>query len=114
MITQEAIREIIAQYERFGWQLERVVITPELRLSLTRSSDDIFKGKPIAESDLDAAWFSRLNDNGRVAWELRSLGVTPFALVDSAVPDASESDLNELFQRVEDEMRGRLIRPRGN
>ena len=114
MISYEAVSEILAQYQRFGWQLERVVLTPELKLRLARSADELFEGKPIMESDLDAAWFSRTNENGRVAWELRSLGATPFALVDSAMPNSSESELNELFQRVEDEMRERLIRPRGN
>ena len=114
MITEEAVREIIAQYNRFGWKLERIILKPEVRSELSSSAPGLFDKNIVSESDLNAAWFSRLNANGRMAWELRALGPTPFALVDSAEPSATESDLNELFQRVENEMRQRVIRPQEN
>ena len=81
-----------------------------------RSIAELFEDIPVAESDLNAAWFSRPNANGRIAWELRSLGPTPVRLVDSSEPEAAESELTELFERVENQMRqrssgrGKLIR----
>jgi hypothetical protein len=114
VITEDSVREILAQYERFGWQLERVLLNPKVKVSLGELAHELFDVDALVESDLDAAWFSRSNSNGRVAWELRSLGPTPFALVDSAEPNASDQDLNELFERVENQMRLRLIRPTEN
>jgi hypothetical protein len=111
VISEDAVREIVSQYKSFEWRLERVLLTPALKKGLGDSITVLFKDKTMVESDLDAAWFSRSAANGRIAWELRSLTSTPFALVDSSAPDANGSELNELFSRVEGEMRQRLIRP---
>lgn len=111
MISEDAVRQILSQYKKFGWRLERVLLTSDLKKSLGDSIAVIFGDITIAESDLDAAWFSRPADNGRIAWELRSLTNTPFALVDSSEPEADETELAEIFSRVEDQMRQRLIRP---
>lgn len=111
MISGDAVREILSQYNRFGWRLERVLLTSDLKKSLSGSIAALFDDRTVAESDLDAAWFSRPAVNGRIAWELRSLTNTPFALVDSSEPEADESELAEIFSRVEDQMRQRLIRP---
>ena len=114
MISEDAITDILGQYRKFGWELERVILSPALRSVLKTPSDVLFDGCEVAESEIDAAWFSRLNANGRTAWELRSLTAAPFALVESTGPDPTAEELSELFQRVEDQMRERVIRPRGN
>jgi len=111
VISEDAVREILSQYKKFGWRLERVLLTPDLKKGIVDSIKVLFEDKTIIESDLDAAWFTRSAVNGRIAWELRSLTNTPFALVVSSAPDAGGSELNELFSRVEDEMRQRLVRP---
>ena len=111
MISEDGVREILSQYKNFGWRLERVLLTPDLKKSLGDSIKVLFEDKTIIESDLDAAWFSRPAANGRIAWELRSLTSTPFALVDSSEPEGDESELAEIFSRIEDQMRQRLIRP---
>ena len=111
MISENSVREILSQYKRFGWRLERVLLTPDLKKSLGESIATLFENASVAESDLDAAWFSRPAVNGRTAWELRSLTNTPFALVDSSEPETDESGLAKIFSRVEDQMRQRLIRP---
>jgi hypothetical protein len=111
VINEDAVREILSQYKRFGWRLERVLLTRDLKESLGESIRALFDDITVAESDLDAAWFSRPAVNGRIAWELRSLTNTPLALVDSSEPEADESELAEMFSRVEDQMRQRLIRP---
>jgi hypothetical protein len=110
VISEDAVREILSQYKKFGWRLERVLLTSDLKKSLGDSIAILFENASVAESDLDAAWFSRPAVNGRIAWELRSLTNTPFALVDSSEPEADESELAEIFSRIEDEMRQRLIR----
>ena len=114
MIRADDVRETLAQYQKFGWRLERVILTPVVRDALSVAAIELFKEIPVTESDLNAMWFSRANANGRIAWELRTLGPTPFALVDSTEPGAAESELTELFERVENQMRQRLIRPREN
>lgn len=111
MISGDAVREILSQYNRFGWRLERVLLTSRLKKDLNGSIATLFEGITLVESDLDAAWFSRPAVNGRIAWELRPLTNNPFALVDSSDPEAHESELAEIFSRVEDQMRQRLIRP---
>jgi hypothetical protein len=111
VISEDGVREILSQYKRFGWQLERVLLTPDLKKSLGESIATLFENVSVVESDLDAAWFSRPAVNGRIALELRSLTNSPFALLDSSGPAAGESELAEIFSRVEDQMRERLIRP---
>ena len=114
MITEDHIREILAQYKSFGWKLERILLSSEVKDVVRVSLSDILDKHQTIDSDLNAVWLSRLNENGRVAWELRSLGPTPFALVESTEPNAPEMELIELFERVENQMRKRLIRPREN
>jgi hypothetical protein len=106
-----AIREILSQYDKFGWRLDHILLSTDLKDRLSQEASVIFDGIRVEESDLDAAWFARTSTNGRVAWELRSLGPSPFALVDSTEQNASVEDLTSLFQRVEMEMRQRLVRP---
>lgn len=111
MISETAIREVLSQYDRFDWRLDHVLLSPKLRDRLSEEASTVFENVPIEESDLDAAWFSRISTNGRVAWELRSLGSSPFALVDSSEQNATRDELTSLFQRVEMDMRRRIIRP---
>ena len=101
------VGSIISQYEKFGWTLHHVLLSPE---SKRGSLEKSFSGVDVVDSDIDAAWFSRPAENGRVAFELRSLAQTPFALVDSADPDASESELAEMFAATERKLRERLSR----
>lgn len=54
---------------------------------------------PIIDSEIDAAWFSRPPKPGGVAWELRYLGVTPFALVEQA--DEDSDDFEAMLASVE-------------
>jgi hypothetical protein len=114
VISEDAISEILSQYKKFGWRLERVLLSDELTRSLGEMTESLFGGLSPGESDLDAAWFSRPNANGRLAWELRSLTTAPFALVDSTEPEPDPTELDNLFQRVEEQLRQRLIRPQGN
>ena len=108
MIDDLTVRGLIAQYERFEWRLHHVLLTPETQSALYASFKELFGNVEVIESDINAIWFSRPAQNGRLAFELRALGNTPFALVDSSEPDANEIDLQTLFRRVEGKMRERL------
>jgi len=108
MIDARAIQGLLAQYQRFDWQLHHVLMTREMRDTLPASLTVLFGNAEIVDSDINAVWFSRPAENGRIAFELRALSNTPFALVDSSEPGADETDLAALFQRVEGKMRERL------
>lgn len=110
MIDPAAVTALVSQYERFGWRLDHVVLSSETKSGLGPDVSEIFRGVPIADSDIDGLWFTRPAANGRIAAELRSLGGTPFALVDSVSSDAQENEWAEAFQRTESRLRERSKR----
>lgn len=91
------IESIIAQYEKHGWRLRRVILTEESQTTLGRDSD-VFQQAEVVSSDLDAAWFSRVSDPGKETWELRRLGPAPFA-IDAFLSDELGSEENEEILR---------------
>lgn len=98
-MTQADLESIVAQYERNGWVLRRILLTAATRPRITRTP----AGVPVSDSDLDAAWFSRPPQAGTYAWEVRYLGPTPFALVEHL--DDSEPDFEQRLRAVEDRLR---------
>jgi hypothetical protein len=82
MIDASQIQAILAQYEKHGWTLRRVLLCEPTRGSLIDSLDYVFGKVTIASAEIDAAWFSRPSGVGREAWELRRLTGAPFALVE--------------------------------
>lgn len=103
MIDAAAIREIVAIYKKHDWILRRVLLSPDLRSRLAGMSVDTFDGVPIIDSDIDVAWFSRVPKPGGVAWELRHLSDTPFALLERA--DESSVDFEDRLQAVESRLK---------
>lgn len=99
MIDAESVKEIIAIYSKHGWLLRRVLLS-------TKSKNDLsglFAGIEIRDSAIDAAWFSRPPRNGGVAWELRYLGNTPFALFEMA--DENAADFEQVLAAVVERLR---------
>lgn len=95
MISAETLREMFALYEGHGWRLRRILASDP-----NESLDDFCVA--VIESEIDAAWFSRPSGDGAVAWEIRYLSNTPFALVeflDESDPDF-EQDLDEVQERL--------------
>ncbi len=82
MIDHARIREILAQYEKHGWILRRVLLCAATRASPVDSLENLFGETQIFPSEIDAAWFSRQSEIGREAWELRRLSDAPFALIE--------------------------------
>jgi len=98
-----------ATYTRHGWRLVRVLTRPETLPELRPNADDAaaddaaaqYKGAPVAESDVDAMWFTRPSQGGREAWELRLVADPPYALFELFEPDEDEEDREDVRREME-------------
>jgi hypothetical protein len=102
MSTPELISEIIATYQRHGWELRRVLLRPETQTAL---AVDLFGQAAMSEADFDALWFARSSDAGREAWELRLIAELRYALFEAFEADESEADREEVRLEMENRMR---------
>jgi len=93
------ISEIIATYQKHGWILRRVLLSAELKSCLDKEIDSLFRSIQIANSTVDAAWFSRPPKAGGVAWELRYLGDPPLAMLEKA--DEADPAFENALKNVE-------------
>jgi len=66
--------------------------------SKTSALFGLFGSVQIIDSSIDAAWFSRRPQTGEIAWEIRHLSETPFALIEYA--DESAGDFEEKLREV--------------
>jgi len=105
MISAEQVREIIAQYEKHGWTLRRVLLSDDLRVRAYNELVTLSAAGAVefVSSGVDAAWFSRPSPPGE-AWELRHLAATPFALFE-VFDDTDEEETREEERK---EMENRL------
>ena len=90
MIDSKAIAEIVAIYQRYGWILRRVLLTAESNKRLETDITQLFDAVQVTDADIDAAWFSRPPQDGGVAWEIRHLSESPYALLENMDEDSSE------------------------
>ncbi|MBX7169547.1 MAG: hypothetical protein K1X72_01245 [Pyrinomonadaceae bacterium] len=95
MISVEKIKDILSLYAKFGWKLERVLLTSKLRKQLGDSIKELFDSIEVIESDINAVWFTRASGKDRTAWELRRLSETPYALCEVFENSTDESDCEE-------------------
>jgi len=100
----ELASEIIATYERHGWQLRRLLLRPATSAELEHV-DDANWGAAVIDSDFDALWFARSSHVKREAWELRLLADQPYALFEAFEDDESEEDREEARREMENKMR---------
>jgi hypothetical protein len=110
MIEEEAIRSILSQYDRYGWQLRRVLLTAELQSRLGSAGSTLFGNAEIKLSDLDAAWFSRASRGKNVAWELRWFYELPFALLEVIGSDTEPNEIERILRETENQLRERIKR----
>jgi hypothetical protein len=101
----ERIGEIIATYSRHGWQLKRVLLSPETSAQMAQQEASIFNDALIQESLVDALWFARPSHAGREAWELRLASDTPYALFETFEADEGEEDREEVRLEMEARLR---------
>jgi hypothetical protein len=106
MGLHERFKETLANYERHGWQLRRILLRPESLAELgPATATTLFENAPIIESTLDALWFARASHAGREAWELRLVAPTPYALFETFEADEAEEDREEVRQEMEARLR---------
>lgn len=105
MIGEDTVRSILAQYDRYGWKLRRVLLSSELQNQLGRAVATLFGDAEIAKSDIDAGWFSRASPRGSVVWELRWFSEFPFALLEVIGPDAEPNEIERILRETEDQLK---------
>jgi hypothetical protein len=104
MISGVEFEAMVATYVQHGWLLRRLV----LRDVLTGPSavgGDI----PIKDGVVDAAWFSRPPRPGPIAWEIRYLGASQYALIEHLNENSAdfEEKLHQTEQRMADAVRAK-------
>jgi hypothetical protein len=115
----QKFREALALYRRHGWRLVRSLMRDETLAELRVESaageavggdggdDDalLFEGEPVAESVVDAMWFTRAAAGGRAAWELRLVAEAPYALFEVFEADEEEEDREDVRREMEARLR---------
>ena len=105
MSQKDRITEILATYQKHGWQLRRVLLRPETHLSAIGHDQSTFEGAPIEEANMDALWFSRASHAKREAWELRLVAETQYALFETFEADEAEEAREEVRREMEARLR---------
>jgi len=106
MIDVNEIGEILTTYKKYGWELRRVLLTAELK----KNVGELFAEVPLSDSDIDAAWFSRPPQTGAIAWEIRHLSTSPYALLEHL--DEKDGDFEAALQAVEERLRDAVAKNR--
>jgi hypothetical protein len=105
MPSIELFKEIIATYQRHGWELKRVLIKPATRNDLTGQAAGLFNEAALIEAEIDALWFARPSHGAREAWELRLVAEQPYALLEAFEADETEEEREEARLEMEHQMR---------
>lgn len=109
MKARDLFDEIVGVYQKHGWQLKRVLLTPTTRAELA-SSSDVLKTVPVTDSSVDALWFSRPSHEEREAWELRLLSENPYALFETFEKEEAEEQREEMRNEMEARLRDYVIK----
>lgn len=107
MIAAYEIGEIIAVYRKHGWILRRVLLSAALKTQVGSDLSHLIDGVQVIDSDIDAAWFSRPPKPGGVAWEIRHLSETPYALLEKV--DEDSIDFEATLRAVESRLRETVL-----
>jgi hypothetical protein len=101
----ELFKEIIATYQRHGWELRRVLIKPATQAGLKENSAELFNEAKLTDAEFDALWFARPSQAGREAWELRLVAEQSYALFEAFEADEQEAEREEARLEMENKMR---------
>jgi hypothetical protein len=107
-MTPELFREIVAAYQRHGWELRRALLKPKTRSDLGEQAAGLFAEAKLIETEFDALWFARPSHAGREAWELRLVAEQPYALFEAFEADETEEEREEARIEMENKMRAHL------
>ena len=105
MIDAQTVNDLVFQYEKHGWKLERVLLTSDLFIKLDLAEK--YGSAVVHLSKIDAVWFSRPNGD-KMSWEIRRLASSPFALVRFVPAGASTSECEAILQSAETEIANSL------
>ena len=109
MNTLERVREILETYQKYGWKIERLLLRPETR-ELVEQAKSSFPGARIEDGSVDALWFSRASShNNRVAWELRLVAESNYALFETFEADETDEDREEVRREMEARLRDYVL-----
>jgi hypothetical protein len=111
MQALDLFNEIVATYQRHGWQLRRVLLRPQTREAIGGSVGNLLDETQFSEADFDALWFARASHQGREAWELRLLAEQPYALFETFAADGSGIEIEAAQREMENRIRGRAGKP---
>jgi hypothetical protein len=100
---------IIDTYKKHGWQLARVLITPDTSKKFGNEFNNLVGDVRIKEAAVDALWFMRPSHEGREAWELRLVDDVPYALFETFEKDEAESDREDRRREMEAELCERVL-----
>src|SRR5260370_19393685 len=105
MKTLALIEEVIATYQRHGWNLKRVLVRPATRAEINHQAGEFLKEARFVDAEFDALWFARPSHQDREAWELRLLAQQPYALFEAFESDETEEEREEARRDMENRMR---------
>ena len=104
-MTPELFKEIIATYQRHGWELKRVLMKPETHACLKEQTAELFNHATLVDAEFDALWFARPSHAGREAWELRLVDELQYALFEAFEAGETEEEREEARIEMENKMR---------
>ena len=100
----ELAKEIVANYEKHGWSLRRVLVTSATEAGGPELTE-AFPDSATMAGEIEALWFSRPSHGGREAWELRLVAEQSYALFEAFEADDAEEDREAARREMENKMR---------
>ena len=102
MIDNALIEDILALYDKHGWNISRVLLSEPTRKGLGEAEiGRLFNAVAVRDSEFDGAWFVRPARNGMRALELRHLNENPFALFELLDDSVDEIQVREKQKEIE-------------
>jgi hypothetical protein len=111
MSQLEIAKDIITLYQRHGWKLRRILLTPGVRDELAHDRD-AFAEAVLIDAEFDALWFARPSHAEREAWELRLISEHAYALFETFEADETEEEREEMRRELEHRMRDYALQSR--
>ncbi len=97
--------EVVEVYRKHGWTLDAALLQSATKAELLASRPELLSDVVIKESNIDALWFTRPSHQERVAWELRLLAETQYALFETFEKDETEEQREEMKLEMEARLR---------
>ena|SRR5690606_37837923 len=104
MPVDTALADVVLEYKRHGWSPQRLLLADRKRLAEADLAAAELADIEVRDAALDAIWFARRSAEDRVAWELRRLTGTPFALVVVLADETRDADREAMLSATEDRM----------